>query len=496
MTAAAAPPLTRSLKMIFAVGSAAESIVLTVSGGFLLLYYNQVRGVPAAWVGLALSAGLVVNALFDPLVGSWSDRTRSRWGRRHPFMFASAVPAAVLFYAVFNPPAGLGLAGEAIWVCVVNILLVQAMTIFHTPHLAFGGELSTDYLERTNVMSYNMFFLWIGDTTGWLLSFAIFFRSSVRYPNGALDPAPWPRFTLTVAAIIFVCLSVSSWFTRSRIPWLPQQTPGTPRFSLNEFLQDIRRVLTNRNYVVLLIGFFFLSLMSGVRNGLWIYTATFLWRLTNAQISVFVIGSFCGYVFGSFAVTALHRRFDKRWTGMVALLVFCVGPALPLALGWLGVMTPATPFLVPILIAFSLFQHAPYSIMTTTIYSALADIADENELRYGVRQEGVLYSTRTLFAKVDQAIGTALAGGVLTIIAFPAKATPGQVPHAALTGLAAAFVLSTIPGLIAVAFYGMLGVSRASHAATQAALAARSGTASAPLPEVPPGSLVAAMPKS
>ncbi|WP_375396682.1 MFS transporter [uncultured Sphingomonas sp.] len=483
-----APPLRRGLKAAFALGSSAESIVLTVTNGFLLLYYNQVRGVPADWVGMALAAGLVVNALFDPMVGSWSDRTNSRWGRRHPFMFASVVPAALLFWAVFNPPAALDHLGEAVWLCVVNVLLVQAMTIFHTPHLAFGGELSGDYLERTNVMSWNMFFLWMGDTAGWLLSFAVFFRATAAFPNGALDPSRWPVFSLTVAAIILGCLFISSWFTRRCIPYLPVRAPETPKFGGREFLRDLGRALSNRSYVVLLIGFFFPSLMSGIRNGLWIYTATFFWLLTNDQISFFVIGSFAGYVFGAFAVTRLHARFDKRWTGMAAIFVYCVGPATPLALGWLGVMGPGTPGLVVILIAFSTLQHAPYSIMTTTIYSALTDIADENELKYGIRQEGVLFSTRTLFAKVDQAIGTALAGWVLTMVAFPAKAVPGQIAPGVLSGLAAAFVLSTLPGLVAVVFYGMLRVSRESYGATQAALADRRAAAlvATPVADAPP----------
>ena len=108
--------------------------------------------------------------------------------------------------------------------------------------------------------------------------------------------------------------------------------------------------------------------------------------------------------------------------------------------------------------------------MTTTIYSALADIADENELKYGIRQEGILYSTRTLFARIDQALGTALAGLVLSIIAFPAKATPGEVAQPVLMALAVAFILSTIPGLIAAIFYGMLRVTRQTHDATKAAL--------------------------
>jgi Na+/melibiose symporter-like transporter len=458
------------MKMAFGLGSTAEAIVITTTSSFLLIFYNQVRGLNPAHLGVALALGLIVNAVFDPLVGSWSDRTRSRLGRRHPFMFAAILPGAACFYAVFNPPDGLGEIAELAWLTLFNVVLLQAMTLFHTPHLAFGGEMSGDYLERTSIMSYNTVFLWLGDTLGWLLSFAWFFRAAPGFPNGALDPARWPRFAATIAAIILFCLLVSSLITRKRIPWVAQASPGAAAFGLREWMRDIGRALANRNYVVLLLGFFFLSLMTGVRTGLWFYGASYFWRLTNDQVSLFVLGSLAGYVFGAYAVTALHRRFDKRWTGMAALLVYCVGPAIPLALGWLGVLTPSTPGLLAILIAFSVLQHAPYSIMTTTVYSALADIADENELKYGLRQEGVLYATRTLFARVDQALGTALAGWVLAMIAFPAKAVPGQVNPHVLDSLAAAFVLSTLPGLAATVCYGMLRVTRRTHDATRAAL--------------------------
>jgi Na+/melibiose symporter-like transporter len=358
---------------------------------------------------------------------------------------------------------------------VFNVVLLQAMTLFHTPHLALGGEMSDDYLERTSIMSYNTFFLWIGDTAGWLMSFAGFFRATAAYPNGALDPSRWKPFSLAIGGVIIVCLSVSSFITRARIKWIPQATPGAAGFGFKEWMRDMGRALRNRNYVMLLIGFFFISLMQGVRGGLWLYGATYFWRIDNNQISFFVLGSLTGYVFGAFVVKELHRRFDKRWTGMLALLVYCVGPAIPLALGWLGILTPETQGLLVILILFSTLQHAPFSIMTTTVYSALADIADENELKYGLRQEGVLYSTRTFFARVDQALGTALAGWVLSIIAFPAKAVPGQVDQEVLMGLAAAFVLSTIPGLIACFFYGSLRVTRGTYNATQAALVAKRG---------------------
>ena len=464
-----APPLTRGLKLFYGSGSMAEAVVISSITQFLMLYYNQVRGLPAAQVGLAIAAGLAVNAVADPLVGSWSDRTRSRFGRRHPFMYAAIVPVALSFVALFNAPAWPPVAQLA-WLACFNILLQQALTAFHTPHLAFGGELTTDYIERTRVMSYNTFFLWAGDTLCWLATFGLFFSSSAAFSNGALDPSRYGPFSLTIASIVLVILFCSSFFTRRRIPWLPAAAPGTQAFTLANFFIDVRQALANRNYVMLLLGAFCLSLMQGLRGGLWIYTATYFWQLPSEQITWFALGSFISYLSGSAIVARLHRRFDKRMTGAVAVTVYCIGPALPMILGYFGLLSAQTPYILPILIAFALLQHLPFCVMTTTVLSAFADIADENELRFGARQQGILYSTQTFFARIDQAIGAALAGWALTTIAFPAHAAPGHVPDAVLHGLAAAFALSTLPGLLTTYFYGRLGISSKSYAATRAAL--------------------------
>jgi len=270
--------------------------------------------------------------------------------------------------------------------------------------------------------------------------------------------------------LVVIILFTSSFGTRKRIPFLPKATPSMGRFSAKAFLNDVRHALSNRNYVMLLISLFFLSMMQGVRGGLWIYTATYFWQLTNAQITWFAVGSFISYSCGSAVVAWVHRTIDKRWTGTIAVAVYSLGPALPLLLGWLGILSAQTPGILVLLISFSLLQHLPYSLMTTTTYSMLADISDENELRYGERQEGVLFATRTFFGRIDQAIGAALAGWALSLIAFPKAAVPGQVEPAVLHGLAFAFILSTIPGLIAAAFYTRLALSRGSYERTRAGL--------------------------
>jgi Na+/melibiose symporter-like transporter len=279
--------------------------------------------------------------------------------------------------------------------------------------------------------------------------------------------------------LIVLILGYSSWSTMDRIPYLPQPRREQKGFGPRELLRDVKQALTNRNYVVLLIGLFFLSMMTGVRIGLWLYTATYFWELDNNQISFFVIGSFSGYVFAAFVVKRLHAKLDKRWTGALALSLYSIGPAIPLALGYFGVLSAETEGILWILIAFSVLQHAPYSLMTTTVTSALADIADENELKYGVRQEGVLYATRTFFQRVDQALGTALAGWVLSTIAFPTNAKPGEVSNEVLMALAAAFALSAIPGLIAGVFYAMLRVTRATYDETRLALDERAAAQAA-----------------
>ena len=468
--APAAPPLTRRLKLSFALGSTAEAVTFQGTSMFLLLYYNQVLGVSPGLVGLALSAGLMVNAVFEPLVGSWSDRVRTRLGRRHPFMFASALPIALTFYALYSPPGGLGPNGLLVWLTVMWILHQQSVSLYEAPHLALGGEMSSDYLERTSIMAFATFFLWIGDGLTAFIALRYFFATTPEYPNGALDPSNYPHFAFWIAATILLLRLYAAWATRERIPYLSQAEPSTPRFSFIEFWRDILRALGNRKYVILLFALLFFSLMTGVRNGIYMYKMTYFWQMTNDDISWFIIGSAFGYIFAAFVVKRLHARLDKRWTGALACFIYTVGPAIPIVLGYFGVLAPTTPYLLAILIAFSVLQHAPYSILTTTIRSVIADIADENELRTGLRQEGILYAARQFFQRIDTALGTMLAGWALVIINFPEKAVPGMIDQDVVMGIGIAFILTAIPGLIATMFYALAQLSRSSYDATLAAL--------------------------
>ncbi len=474
-------------KVFFGIGTAAEAIALFAVSTFAMFYYNQVLGLPAGLAGLAISASLVLDGISDPLVGSLSDRTRSRLGRRHPWMFFAPIPIGLSLIAIFNPPAGMGQWALFAWFCVSVTLMRQFMTFFHTPHLALGGELSSDYLERSKVMSWNNFFGWAGAAGMSFFALSYVFKATPEYPRGLLNPEPYGPFAFGLAALVIVILFASGWFTRDQIPRLPKPPENLPKFSPLEFFADVLKVLRNRNYLWLLIAFFFLSMMIGLRTGLNLYINTFYWELTSEQLRWFIIGSASGYIAGFLFSARLHGAFDKRMTMIVWAVLYSAAPALPNVLGQLGVLGPDTPGLLGILIAFSVVGYASASVLSITVMSALADIADENELKFGLRQEGVLYATRALAAKVDQAIGALLAGLVLAWIAFPAKAAPGKVAPEVLNNLALwDGLLAAVPGLIAAAFYARYAITREKYEATKAEIAARRAAGGGGAGEVAP----------
>ncbi|MCB1693168.1 MAG: MFS transporter [Pseudomonadales bacterium] len=467
-------PLSFKTKFSFGVGAIAELIALTSVGSFAMFYYNQVLGLSATLAGLAITMGLVLDGVTDPLMGSISDRTRSRLGRRHPYMFVAPIPVGISIFAVFNPPEMLPAVWLFAWFSGFVILLRFCMTLYHVPHLALGGELSSSYTERTRVMSYNNFCSWIGGAGTTWIAYTFFFHATPEFARGLLNPDAYAPFSVVASITAVFVLFASAWFTRDQIPRLPKPPSNLPRYSPFEFFRDMGKAFSNMNYVWLLVAFFFLSLMLGLRSGLGIYVNTFYWELTSEQIRLFVIGSACGYFTGFFASTGLHGQFDKKRVIVVTALSLSVIPAMPIVLRMMGYFPENhTEALVPALIAFAALSSAAGSILNISVMSALADIADENEVRYGLRQEGVLYSTRTLFSKIDNAIGHFFAGITLDLIGFPARGRSGEVPDDVLWHLGLIdSPLAIIPGVIAAFFYGKYAIDRRVYEANRSRLVA------------------------
>src|SRR6201994_4839522 len=183
-------------KLFYGFGSVAFGIKDNGFQTILLLFYNQVIGLPGPLVGAAIAIALVVDAFLDPIVGQISDNFHSRWGRRHPFMYASALPVAVSYLLLWNPPHWSQHA-LFVYLVVVAIVVRTFITFYEIPSSALAPELTEDYDQRTSFISFRLFFGWYGGLAMLFLAYSVFLRPDTTHTVGQLNAGGYSRYGIT-----------------------------------------------------------------------------------------------------------------------------------------------------------------------------------------------------------------------------------------------------------------------------------------------------------
>src|SRR5579862_7480043 len=168
-------PLALSAKLLYGVGEMPITVLMVLSGLYILFFYNSVMGLPATLVGFGLFASLALDAVTDPLIGHLSDRSRHPLGRRHVFMLPGALGMGPCFYLLFSPPRTLSHTGLFLWLVGSMVALRAVSAIYRIPYLGLGAELSRGYDDRTSTMGIRALFGLLGTLAGAGLSFLLFF---------------------------------------------------------------------------------------------------------------------------------------------------------------------------------------------------------------------------------------------------------------------------------------------------------------------------------
>ena len=204
-------------KLFYGFGSVAFGIKDNGFQTILLLFYNQVIGLPAQLVGAAIMVALLIDAFLDPIVGQISDNLRTRWGRRHPFMYASALPVAISYLLLWNPPHWSQTA-MFFYLVAVSVVVRSFITCYEIPSAALAPELTDDYDQRTSFLSYRVFFGWYGGMTMLALAYLVFLTPDATHPVGQLNETGYSRYGLTAAVIMFAAILISALGTHKFIP--------------------------------------------------------------------------------------------------------------------------------------------------------------------------------------------------------------------------------------------------------------------------------------
>jgi glycoside/pentoside/hexuronide:cation symporter, GPH family len=461
----------RRLSLAYGTGEMAKGVEDAATNLFVLFFFSQVLGLPGWVVGLIMGVALVIDAVTDPMMGSWSDGYRHRWGRRHPFLLASALPVGVTFALVFSPPA-LGPVGLALWAAAFLIAHRLALTVFFVPHMALGAELSTDYDERTRIAGIRVLFTYLGAALFVAVARGVFFRPSAAFPDGQLDPSVYPKMGAVFGVFMAIVVLASTFGTWRAIPGLPKPPANTPPLGLGRMIDEQREAYANRGFAVLVISLLCFFIARGTALALDLYVGTYFWGLGSDAVAL-PGAALLGILVGSPLSIAAASRIDKRDMFVGGMAFYAILTMTPPLLHVLGLF-PAGAALKPALLA-TLFASGIFGAAATVAAgSMLADIADAHELATGKRQEGLFFGALSFARKAATGVGTVLGGLFLSVIAFPTRAEPGTVAPALVTAVG----LCAGPGT---AIFGIVGVliarryraDRASHAAVQAALAAR-----------------------
>ena len=458
-------------RLSFGLGSYAEGIKSGAFSYFLLFFYNQALGLSGSLSGVALAIALVADAITDPLVGSLSDRHRSRWGRRHPFMYGSAIPFALVFVLLFSPPEGLGQTGLFLWLLVFSVATRTALTFYSVPHMTLGAELTPDYDERTTLSAVRAFLLISGSVSAILGGYALFFGE-----GGQLEADRYPPFAMTAAVAMAVTIVASGVGTHRFIPRLPKAPQSGERFGLARLGREIQEALGVRPFRFVLAAMIANAAVMGLLATLATYILTFFWRLEGltlgAQLSVGMLGGAVGAVIASPIVSRLGSKRNAMILGMVW---FAVWTSSMVNARLLGVAPEdGAPMLLPLLMGVSLVGGLGMGLLTVVGSAMVADVTDEHERLHGTRQEGIYYSAISFVGKLTSGLGTVLAGIAIDAVGLDPQADPAQVPAAVVDGLGIVYgpcVLALM--LVPIALIWGYDIDRRRHEQIRAELAAR-----------------------
>ena len=436
-TPAASPPsrVPLSTKLYYGFGSVAYGAKSNGLSYFLLIYYNQVLGLPGYLVGLILLIALLFDAVSDPLMGYFSDNWHSRWGRRHPFMYAAILPMAVAYFCLWNPPSDFGQWGLFSWGLAFTIAVRLIVTSFEMPNTALVAELSEDYHERTQMLSFRYMFGWIGGSSMAIVSYGYLLVPTEAYPTGQLNPEGYQMMGLVGASVILIAMLISSLGTHRNIPHL-KAPPPRRLFSVRRIYGEIFETLSNKSFLALFRAAVFTSIATGISTSLTLYMMTYFWEFSNEQLAYITIGNLIAAVLALFLAPFVARVFGKkRGAIIVSLLAFTFLP-LPVFLRLLGLFPEnGTELLFWIFGSFFVMDITLIIASSILVASMVADLAEDSEITTGRRSEGLFFASQTFLLKALVGVGTLTSTLLLAFIGFPEKAVVGELPEELIRNL-------------------------------------------------------------
>jgi len=407
------PALPLAVQLGWATGEVGVAVYIGTTMVFMLYFLTQAAAIPPVTAGLILLVPRIWDALIDPVIGTISDRTRSRMGRRRPYVIAGTLLLGPLFAAMFTVPADLSVTAKTLYLAATYLAASTAYSLFDVPYSAMAAEMTTSYAERTVLVSYKEIAARIG------IMAALFGTPAIL----ALRPNLGAGFRLlgALGALLIVgTFLVTLWTTRAA----PAQPASTEAFDLRSELQV---VLRNRPFRVLWLVFLLQNLAIGASATALVYLLTFVMHADVRMTGPLLAASSVVGIFVTPLWALVSRRTGKRGAYYLSLLL-ATAMALP------ALFLPPGYFVA----LFGMLLIAGVGDAGTQLFSGsmVPDTVEVEEQRSGRRREGAIFGAWIFCRKLGMAGGAFLVSVGLSLSGFVGGDTAGAVQSArALSGI-------------------------------------------------------------
>ncbi|WP_293898280.1 MFS transporter [Phenylobacterium sp.] len=450
-----------SVKAIYSFGQAIESGYLVVAG-FVFFYYTAVLGLSGTAVGVALGLSMCLDAVMDPMIGSISDNVRSRFGRRLPMMVAGAPLTGLALWMLFSPPLGLQPILLFTWLVAAKMSLRGVASLYNLPFAALGAEMASGYGERASIAAYRGFFGVAISFVMVIVAYSVFFSGV----GGLQVRAHYPAFGQAMGLLLFACGAIGIlgvWRYARRLP--QPTTPAAPL--LSGLGRELSEVFRNRSFRALFASALLFWVAAGVNGALNNHAYIFVWKLQPQQIQFVAMAFYIAIMAGVPFARLLLTRVEKKTACILGLAVVVVSMTVVHGLRALGVIAPTGDAAMWMLIVNVAIAGFGISALVVGYPAMMADAADEHEVLFGHRREGLYFAGLGFASKAATGLGQVAAGFALDALNFPKAAgmtVNAVVPEHTLRLLILAWgpfsALFAIGSAVALIWYG---VSRERH---------------------------------
>lgn len=437
----------------------------------LLIYANQVLGVPGYLAATALALAMIWDAVSDLLLGHWSDKTSSPLGRRHPFMYAALLILPLSFYALFNPVVDLSAGnGDAfVYVLVVALLIRTGTTLFEVPSTALLPDMEKDYDRRNKWLALRHGFGWYGGNGIHTINFFFWVGA-----YGVTAQTGYSIYGTVGAIVIALAIIVSALGTQKVASSLPRPAET---FRFRDIAREIRQILQsvrNPNFGALFFYGLTVGVASGLGMALYLYNTTYFFGFSGPQIAVTGIFVLMSPLIAYWAAPYFGHRFGKKWAAIAAILMNISLYPIPYILllnGWWPEIG-SWPSLY-LYSGFIVAEVVGAVVGGVLLDSMMADVVEDSQVSTSRRSEGLFYAARGFAAKAISAGGIIGAGSIVSAVGLDAITSADQVTHALRMDLAAFFLpLYCGLNLLALVIVSRYRIDRNRHGDNLAALEA------------------------